>query len=58
VAVIGSGSFACAMLHIVAANVLVRDEFHPQIKCWVHDAKAEYEASSSARTFLDQVLGA
>jgi hypothetical protein len=40
---IGSGSFACAMLHVLSGNVMAHDEFHPQVKCWVHDAKAEFE---------------
>jgi len=55
---IGSGSFACAMLHIVAANVLVHDEFDPQVACWVHDAKALFEVRDDGAEVQSTLLGA
>lgn len=49
VAMIGSGSFACAMLHVIAGNVLANEgEFKPLIKFWVHDAKAVVDVGGGA----------
>mmetsp|Transcript_25433 Transcript_25433/g.55213 ORF Transcript_25433/g.55213 Transcript_25433/m.55213 type:complete len:677 (-) Transcript_25433:1350-3380(-) len=46
VAVVGSGSFACAMTHIISHNVTEgdqMDQFNSSVRMWVHNDKATFE---------------